>query len=58
MLLISLSTCIKPAIGCVYVDLDPPPPTCQHELSICTIMKLQTSNKLVVSPFRLYSSYV
>jgi len=39
MLFISLSPCIKPATACVYVDLDPPPPMCQHELSILTIMK-------------------
>jgi len=34
MLLISLSTCIKPAFACVYVHLEPPPPMCQHERSI------------------------
>jgi len=49
MLLISLSICIKPATVCVYVDLDTPPPRCQHELSICTIMKQQTSDKLVIT---------
>jgi len=30
MSLIFLSTCIKPATARVYVDLDPPSPTCQY----------------------------
>jgi len=30
MSLISLSTCIKPGIAYVYVDLDQPPPMCQY----------------------------
>jgi len=34
MLLIFLSTCIKQGTACVSVDLDPPPPLYQHELSI------------------------
>ena len=54
MLLISLSTCIKPATACVYVHLVPPPPMSQHELSICTIMKEQTSNKLGSPPHSHY----
>ena len=42
----------------VYVDLDPPPPTCGHKLSIWTIMRQQSSNKLGVPPFTLYSGYI